>query len=39
MPATVLLAAMERRGVENPEGLLLDALDEAPWAFRVHDGV
>ncbi len=26
MPATVLIAAMERRGVANPEGLLLDAL-------------
>jgi hypothetical protein len=38
MPATVLIAAMERRGVEDPSGLLLDALDEAPWAFLVHDG-
>lgn len=36
MPATVLIAAMERRGLKDPSGLLLDALDEAPWAFTVY---
>lgn len=36
MPATVLLAAMGRRGINDPSGLLLDALDEAPWAFTVN---
>ncbi len=36
MPATVLIAAMERRGLQDPSGLLLDALDEAPWAFTVY---
>jgi hypothetical protein len=35
MPATVLLAAMERRGYDDPSGLLIDALTDAPYAFTV----
>ncbi len=35
-PATVLLAAMERRGHDDPGALLLEAYWDAPYAFAFY---
>jgi hypothetical protein len=36
VPVAVLLAALERRGHDDPTGLLLDAFSDAPYAFLFY---